>query len=71
MTYLDDVRQKRRERMVMLYRCGYTLKEVAQEMGCGLTTVHDVLKAAGIPRRAKGRQPEDISDSEVMTLPTR
>ncbi len=64
MTVAAD-RTKRNERAISLYRCGFTIEEIADELRCVPSTIHRALKMAGEPRRRRGRNNFDNEDMEL------
>jgi len=55
------------EAVATLYAAGYTVREVASALGISASTVHRLIKEAGIPSRKRGRQPA-LSERHKQTL---
>ncbi len=52
------------ERMVMLYKRGDSMGEVAQAVGVAESTVDNALKKAGVPKRGVGRRSKMVRNSD-------
>jgi len=56
------------ERGVRLYQDGWTLREIAAELGIAWPTVRTQLKRAGVTMRGTGTHSFDVSTEEIIRL---
>lgn len=68
-----EAREIRKRQIITLYVGGeqLTMPQIAERLGCAVSTVHRTLKLAGVPTRPQGRQPapEAPALDDVATTP--
>lgn len=57
---MSEDRKALRAKIARLYGCGFSLADIAQELGCSAAAVHYHMVRAGIPRRGPAGYKEDL-----------
>lgn len=57
---MSEDRKALRAKIARLYGCGFSLHDIAQELGCTAAAVHYHMKRAGIPRRSTAGFKDDL-----------